>query len=276
MKILGIDYETTGLDPQKDRITEAGFCSMRMAGQTRFIGRNNRMKLIGFDVETSGLDAAKDRITEVGMVLFDSLAKQPVRVSGFLVKNPNGVSAEITKITGITNEMLEAYGVESRAGLSAVLGMMKTADLIVAHNAEFDRGFLEAWCKREGLEAPTQPWADTMTDMPAEAYQRGKSTALKYMACDFGFVYPAHRAVNDVLAMLEILSKFDIDEFFKRSQVPNVSVRAVVPFSDKHLAKERGYHWQPEKKLWTKSLKSDLVDAEKSAAPFPVVIMEAQ
>jgi DNA polymerase III alpha subunit (gram-positive type) len=234
------------------------------------------MKILGFDVETTGLDATKDRVTEVGLVLFDSTMKQPVRVSGYLVKAPGGVSAEITKLTGITNDMLETYGVESRAGLSAVLAMAKTVDLIVAHNSPFDRGFLEAWCVREGMEAPKQPYADTRTDLPAEAYSHGKSASLKYLACDLGFTYPAHRAVNDVLAMLKILSMFDIDEFFKRSQIPNVTVRGVVSFDDKHLAKERGYHWKPEKKLWCKDMKLDLVDAEKEAAPFPVVLCEAQ
>lgn len=232
------------------------------------------MKILGFDVETQGLDATKDRVTEVGLVLFDSATKQPVRVSGYLVKALGGVSAEITKLTGITNDMLENYGVESRPGLQAVLAMAKTADFIVAHNSSFDRGFLEAWCTRESVEAPKQPWADTRTDLPAEAYQRGKSASLKYMAADHGFCYPAHRAVNDVLAMLQLLSYYDIDEFFKRSQIANVTVRAQVSFDEKHLAKERGYFWAADKKQWRREMKADLVEAEKDAAPFPVVIVE--
>ena len=63
--------------------------------------------ILGLDVETQGLDATKDRVTEWGLVLWDSFTKQPVRISGFLVKVPGGVSTEIEKLTGITNEMLE-------------------------------------------------------------------------------------------------------------------------------------------------------------------------
>src|SRR5258707_1258070 len=96
--------------------------------------------LMGVDFETQGLDATKDRVTETGAVTWDPSSKQPVRISGFLVKAAGGVSAEIAKLTGITNEMLDSYGVESRAGLQAILAMAKTAKFLVAHNAEFDRG----------------------------------------------------------------------------------------------------------------------------------------
>jgi DNA polymerase III epsilon subunit-like protein len=75
------------------------------------------MLILGLDTETQGLDATKDRVTEWGLVLWDSETKQPVRISGFLVKVPGGVSNEIEKLTGITNEMLEKYGVEPTAAI---------------------------------------------------------------------------------------------------------------------------------------------------------------
>ena len=232
------------------------------------------MKILGIDFETTGLDPQKDRITEVGLVLWDANTTQPVRISGFLVKTPAPVSAEISHLTGITNEMLETYGVEPLAATKAILGMVAPADFICAHNGtEFDKLFLAAECQRQGFKPPVLPWIDTRTDLPLEAYQRGKSASLKYMACDFGFVYPAHRAVNDVLAMLEILGRFDVTEVAKRSQIPNVSVRAVVSYDDRLLARERGYHWKPEQKLWVRTMKADLIDAEKEKAPFPVVVM---
>lgn len=234
------------------------------------------MKILGIDFETTGLDPQKDRITEVGMALWDSTTKQPVRITGFLVKTSTPVSAEITNITGLTNEMLQSYGVEPKPALMAMLGMIAQADFMCAHNAEFDRGFLVAECARQTTGSKDLPWIDTRTDLPHAAYALGKSASLKYLACDHGFTYPAHRAVNDVLAMLEILGRYDLDETIKRAQTPNVQVRAVVSFDDKHLAKERGYYWKPEAKLWIKPLKADEVDAEKDAAPFPVVLMEAK
>lgn len=233
------------------------------------------MLILGLDTETQGLDATKDRVTEWGLVLWDSETKQPVRISGFLVKVPGGVSNEIEKLTGITNDLLEKYGVEPAAAMKAVQGMVAQADILCAHNKDFDTAFYTEECKRANATPSTKPWIDTMVDLPPVAYTRGKSAALKYMCCDLGFVYPAHRAVNDVLAMFELLGRYDLNETIKRAQTPNVQVRAVVSFDEKHLAKERSYFWNGEKKLWWKQLKADEVDAEKEAAPFSVVVMNA-
>ncbi len=233
------------------------------------------MKILGIDFETTGLDPQKDRITEAGLVLYDTDSRQPVRITGFLVKTPTPISAEISALTGITNELLAAYGVDPLAAVKAMLGMIAPADFICAHNGtDFDRLFLDVEVQRNGFKPPTLPWIDTRTDLPPAAYQLGKSASLKYMACDHGFVYPAHRAVNDVLAMLEILGRYDLNETIKRAQTPNVKVRAVVSFDDKHLAKERGYYWQPDKKLWIRPLKLNEVETEKAEAPFPVVLLE--
>lgn len=231
------------------------------------------MILLGIDFETQGLEASKHWVTEAGVVLWDSEVKQPVRISGFLCKATGGVSAEITKITGITNAMLDSHGVESRPGLQAILAMSRQAQFLVAHNAPFDRGFLEAWCKREGLEMPAQRWVDTRVDLPIEAYQLGKSRSLKYLACDTNIMYTAHRAVSDVLAMLEILGKYDIAKTIERALTPNTMVRAVVDFDHRLLARERGYFWKPETKQWLLQLKENEVELEQEKAPFPVVVV---
>jgi len=235
------------------------------------------MKILGIDFETTGLDPQKDRITEVGLVLWDSESKQPVRITGFLVKTPTPVSAEISRLTGITNELLRDYGVDPIPAMKSIVALVAQADFMCAHNGtEFDKLFLEAELQRRGADIRTLPWIDTRTDLPKEAYQLGKSASLRYLATDHGFLYPAHRAVDDVLAMLRILAMYDINETIKRAQTPNVNVRAVVSFDDRLQAKERGYYWKPELKLWVKPLKLDEVEAEKEAAPFPVVLMEAR
>lgn len=235
------------------------------------------MKILGFDTETTGLDPEKDRITEMGLVLYDTASAQPVRISGFLVKTGGMIiSPELEKLTGITNAAVNEFGVEPTAALRAMHALTPFCDYLMAHNAEFDRGFYEAECRRQQVAPCARPWIDTRTDLPKDAYQLGKSASLKYLACDHGFVYPAHRAVNDVLAMLEIFGRYDLDTIIRRATTPNVNVRAVVSFEDRSLAKERGYYWRPETKLWVKPLKADEVDLEKELAPFPVVLMEGK
>jgi DNA polymerase III subunit epsilon len=230
------------------------------------------MILLGLDCETTGLSPETDRITEMGLVLYSSEDKQPVRITGFLVKPGIPIPTELEKLTGITNAMVEAFGVEPSAMTKVISQLAAHAEFAVAHNAEFDKGFVTAEFKRQGLEAPALPWIDTRTDLPPEAYHKGKSASLRYLAADHMFVYPAHRAVHDVLAMLEILSRYDLTTTVKRAQTPNVNVRAVVSFDERMLAKDRGYYWKPELKQWIKPLKADEVDAEKEAATFPVVV----
>ena len=230
------------------------------------------MKLLGIDFETSGLSADKDTITEAGLVLYDTELRAPVRISGFLVKG-GLITAEITRITGITQRAVDAYGYEPAAALKAITSFANQADYFVAHNAPFDKSFLAAL--DNGL-ANSKPWVDSRTDLPPGAYKLGKSASLKYLCADHGFLYSAHRAVNDVLAMLQLMAMYDIDAIIKRSQIPNVEVRAQVSFDDRILAKERGYYWKPELKQWRKPMKLDEVQAEKDAAGFPVILVETK
>lgn len=233
------------------------------------------MKILGIDTETTGLDPTKDSITEVGLVLFDTEVLAPVRISGFMVKG-GFVSEEITRITGITNEVISAYGYEPDAACKAILSLAAQTDYFCAHNAPFDKSFVNALLAKIGTGLVGKPWIDTRTDLPAEAYKKGKSASLKYLCADHGFLYEAHRAVNDVLAMFQLLAMYDVNEVVKRSQIPNVEVRAVVSFDDKHLAKERGYHWKADLKQWRKPLKMDEVQREKNEAGFPVILVEAK
>ena len=229
--------------------------------------------ILGLDVETQGLDATKDRVTEWGLVLWDSFTKQPVRISGFLVKVPGGVSTEIEKLTGITNEMLEKYGVEPAAAIKAVQGMVGQAEYFCAHNKDFDKSFYEAECGRQKIESIVKPWIDTRVDLPPVAYTLGKSASLKYLCCDHGYLYQAHRAASDVLALMELLGRYDVAEVIKRSQVANLTVRAVVDYDSRLLAKEAGFHWQPQAKLWTREVKADMLDDLKLRCNFPIVQM---
>jgi DNA polymerase III alpha subunit (gram-positive type) len=224
-------------------------------------------------VESTGLNPEKDQITEWGAALYDSDTKQPVRVSGFLIKGVF-ISEEITRITHITQSMVDTYGVSPEAGLSAIYGLAQQAEMLCGHNFPFDRSFLDAESKRQGKALIALPAIDTRTDLPPEAYKKGKSASLRYLAADHGFCYDAHRAVNDVLATLKLLSMYDLDTVIKRSQIPNVEVRAVVDYDDRLLAKERGYYWKSELKQWRRPMKLNEVDAEKQSAPFPVILCE--
>lgn len=233
--------------------------------------------ILGIDFETTGLDLENDRVTEVGLVLWEIETKTPIQIAGFLVKTDKEVTAEITKLTGITREMLDKFGKSEDMAFRAVQNSVYQADYIMAHNGnDFDRPLLANWDKRQEsktqVRLPDKVWIDSKTDLPAEAYQ--KSAGLKYMACDHGFLYDGHRAVNDVLAMLKILSFYDAATVIERAKQPTIHVQALVTFDTNKLAKERGYHWKPETKQWVKPIKANELEKEKAEASFKLRVLE--
>lgn len=224
--------------------------------------------ILGFDLETTGLDPKTDRIIEVGAVLWDWDRQLPVEmISKMCWHTDDGSIPEIppliTKLTGIDGPMLKHHSVSTKFVLQAFLSMSYGDTLaVMAHNAPFDIGFLNAECDRfEIVKRLGCPVIDSRTDI---AYDKDvhKSRALTHLAASHGFLNPfAHRAVFDVLTMLKVASNYDLDEIIARSKSPNVVLTAHVSFDERDLAKAAGFHWKPEIKSWQLTIKEcDLRD----------------
>ena len=154
------------------------------------------------DVETTGLDAARNEIIELAMVPFTyGLDGQIFEIGDAFaaLRQPTGsIPDEITAITGITDEMVAGKVIDP-AVVEAFIG---PAAVVIAHNASFDRRFLERFC----AGFVTKPWACSMTQVAwAEAGYEG--TKLGYLAQASGFFYDRHRAVHDCLAAIELLTR---------------------------------------------------------------------
>lgn len=227
------------------------------------------MILLGLDFETDGLDVQKSRVTEVGLCLWDSGIHAPVNLNGFLVKTGLPLDQEVVALNGITEDMLERWGIPDNVALAEVLSWAARADVIVAHNGhEFDSPILASWCSRHDCSAPDMLWLDTRVDLPDRP-----GTKLIYMAAEDGFVNPfPHRALTDVLTMMRILDRYDIDAVVERAKLPSVLLRALVSYDDRQKAKSAGFQWNPEKRQWLKLVKEDVVQRESSRSDFKVVM----
>lgn len=95
---------------------------------------------VAIDLETTGLDADNDRIIEVAAITFRD--HDILDEFGSLVNPHRDLSPYITRLTGITQEMVnDAPGMFNlRSRLRAVLG----DHVLVGHNVDFDLGFLRA------------------------------------------------------------------------------------------------------------------------------------
>jgi DNA polymerase III subunit epsilon len=106
------------------------------------------MREIIFDTETTGLDRLDDRIIEIGGV--ELINRFPTGRTFHVFINPEGraVNPEALAVHGISNEQLAGEPVFSGI-LNDFLDFIDGAKLI-AHNATFDMGFINAELDRLG------------------------------------------------------------------------------------------------------------------------------
>ncbi len=225
--------------------------------------------LLAFDLETSGLDFVKDRPLEVGAILYSTGLKRIIESQGFLVKADVAVTAEITKITGITQSMLDKFGLDSPDALGILSDMIDQSDAIVGHNVvRFDRRMLQSWATREKMPVTDKLWVDTFTDLPDTF-----ATKLSYMAADAGYLnlFP-HGALTDCLTVLKLLEKYDIDKVIERAKSPMVVVQAHQARHENDLAKKAKFRWFPEKKLWWRWVKEMDLDSFSKDLQFNISV----
>ncbi len=121
------------------------------------------MREVIFDTETTGLDPRSgDRIVEVGCVELVNLL--PTGREFQIYINPGRPVSEATvRITGITNETLRDKKRFEHPDVVDALMAFLGEDPIVAHNAEFDRGFLNYELELLGRQqVPKERFIDTL------------------------------------------------------------------------------------------------------------------
>lgn len=184
------------------------------------------MKTLIFDTETTGLpiyEAPLDkqpRIIELGGMIHDP-ATTEVGIAQYtqLVHPGCDITAEITKITGITNEdliwqpdFITAWngGVDKKGAL--LLGFkdfIHGCEVLIAHNAEFDVKLLSFELQRMELD-PKDFIPPTVICTVAEFYhvfgRRAKLTEL-YERIINQPLRQTHRALDDVRALYEVCAK---------------------------------------------------------------------
>lgn len=200
------------------------------------------------DVETTGLNRANgDSIIELGVVLFEYAA-----VSGTVLRvveerswfeDPGQpIPAEITKLTGITDEMVAGQSIP----VEEAEALLARAHLVIAHNAAFDRGFVEALLP----VAAKKPWACSYKEVSwsGEGFAGGK---LEYLLQGMGFFTTGHhRAGEDCRILLHVLAqelrsgRTGLQMLLEAARRRTLRVYAVgSAFADKDKLKAAGYAW---------------------------------
>jgi DNA polymerase-3 subunit epsilon len=217
------------------------------------------------DTETTGLDARSQQVIELGMLEFDYDAGGNIygvrEVISALEDPGRPLPQEVVDLTGITDADVKGQRFDDALVNRAVGG----ADLIVAHNASFDRPFLE-----QRFEAfRRRPWACSVRDVDWRDLGYA-SSSLEYLAFRRGFYFEAHRAITDCWAGLELLAEplADGEPPAMRLLHLNAQRRSVrlwaagSPIAKKDLLKARGYRFNGASKVWWRDVPRDGHDEE--------------
>lgn len=222
------------------------------------------------DLETMGIDATQDEIIEIGLLSFSFSNEEgilEIKHSYNELNDPGKpIPPEITKITGIRNEDV----VGKTINWDFVLQVLNGTHVIICHNAQFDRNFLELQTPDDiRTKVISLPFGCTIKDIDWKE-RSYESSKLDYLNWKLGYFYDGHRAINDCWATLNLLlhetGAFDeLKSSVRKKQTLICAANA--PFDKKDLLKNRLYRWSDGAgklpKCWWKIVENDVFTDEK-------------
>lgn len=214
------------------------------------------VRAIYLDVEATGLRVGVDEVIELAMLPFD-YERDSGKVTAIhhqaafnALREPSiEISPEATAVNGISNEDVEGQVIDG----ATVDELVKSASLIIAHNASFDRPMVESiWPVFKKMA-----WACSYRDVNWRE-QGFSGSSLEYLGMKFGWFFDGHRALADceagVALLAETLPVSDtrvLAQLRQNAMTDTYRIPAKgAPFEKKDDLKERGYRWNAEKKVW--------------------------
>jgi len=165
----------------------------------------NALPVAGFiDVETTGLNPARDEVVEFAIALF-AFRPDSGEIMGIVgkyagLRDPGRpIPKDASAIHGIRDADVRGKRLDERR----IRALLERAEFFVAHNASFDRPFVE----RLFPEAGAKPWYCSMNGVPWKELGFA-SRGLQNLLRDHG-IRPqrAHRGLDDVEAALLLLAR---------------------------------------------------------------------
>lgn len=238
MRLLALDLETTGLDVEKDQVTEIGWVLKDTEFEKPFLTEGFLLKV------TIPVPELITNITGITDSILDEFGKEPEDVYTHL------------------GHVMEAHGVE----------------YIVAHNGNsFDKPMLHNNSKRHNVVLPEREWIDTRLDIKFSEHIRGRNLTYLCAEHGFINPFP-HAALFDSMATMKLLSQYNVGEVLKYRAIPTIVIRAMVTFEEKDLAKQKGFSWQEANgkkfnKSWVKAIKETELESWKSQCDFQIGVV---
>ncbi len=172
-------------------------------------------RLFLFDTETTGLDFQRDEIIEFAAVVVEQEAGQLIVREDYdelISLSPGGfIPQKIQELTGITNEDVKTRGIPKARLCRDIARMTVGNTLLLAYNAHFDLSFLYYLLLRNG--DPSCLKGKDKLDLLTVYKDRRPYPHKLFNAIDAygltGKVQNSHRAVDDVLATVEVMKEME-------------------------------------------------------------------
>lgn len=172
-------------------------------------------RLVLFDTETTGLKYDQDQIIEFAAVVVEAQEGKAVITREYdeLVTLLPGteVPALIRDLTGITTEKIAQRGIAKEQVCRDIAEMIAGKTLLLAYNAHFDLSFLFYMLLRDG--DPTILKGKDKIDLltvykDRHSYPHKLCNAIEVYGLS-GKVVNSHRAIDDVLATVEVMKAME-------------------------------------------------------------------
>ena len=223
----------------------------------------DEINLALIDFETTGFTAGENEVIEIGIVQVAyspslRIITEVIEITSQLECPTKAISTEITRVTGITNEMVAGQRIDD----AHVERIIKSSDVLIAHSAEFDRAFFD-------IRFPDMGdclWACSVKDINWREHGF-ESAKLEYLLLKNGYFYDGHRAATDCLAMVQLFSVVPnaLHELLENAQNTSYKILAKgVGYADREVVKNRGYRWDGNSRHWWTIVSEDDYADEKA------------
>lgn len=216
-------------------------------------------RVIVLDTETTGTNPCVDEVIDLAVVTLEvDAAGEIVSIlsAGQALRDPGvPIPPVISKITGITDGDVAGKSID----LDRLEHRLKQADLLIGHNCSFDLAFVENLVPSIAGAA----WACSATDIDwLDLCFDGRK--LGHLVMQAGMFADAHRAMSDVVALINLLAHRLPDGTTPMRHLLAAADRTTVrceatsaPFDTRSILKSAGYRWDPRRRVWWREIEQD-------------------
>ena len=181
---------------------EAYFCPDKDPAVVNSQGQDLDTTYCVFDLETTGISHLTEKITEIGIIKIKN--GEVIDTFETFVNPEKPIPAEVVEVTHITDDMVKDAPTIDKI-MPKVLEFMK-GSVLVAHNADFDIGYMKYNCEQLGLDFDFTH-IDTLR-LAKAIYPEFSRYKLGFIADKLGIkVEVAHRALDDVKTLVAVFKE---------------------------------------------------------------------